>query len=245
MGRYKITIEYDGSHFCGWQKQKDALSVQEVLEKAVYDFSHETVEIQGSGRTDAGVHALGQVAHFDLSKETTPFRVKEALNALVRPYPIAILDCEEVSDDFNARFSAKKRFYIYRILNRRTPPALDRERVWHIVQPLDIEKMKEAAALMPGKHDFSTFRASECQAKTPVKTLDSFEIEQKGEEIVCFVSARSFLHHQVRNMVGSLVLVGQGVWTVADFKAAFEACDRKKGGPTAPAQGLYLSHILY
>ena len=245
MTRYKIVIEYDGSDFCGWQRQQDALSVQEVLEDALFKFSQEKTEVQGSGRTDAGVHAYGQVAHFDIRKETTAFRVKEALNALVRPYPIGILDCEEVPEDFNARFSAKKRSYVYKILNRRTPAILDRKRAWHVLQPLDVEKMKEAASLMLGKHDFSTFRASECQAKSPVKTLDSFDIIRENEIIYCYVTARSFLHHQVRNMVGTLVLVGQGVWTVADFKRAFETCNRTKGGPTAPADGLYLKEILY
>lgn len=245
MTRYKIVIEYDGHDFCGWQRQQDALSIQEVLEEALFKFSHEKIELQGSGRTDAGVHAYGQVAHFDIEKETTAFRIKEALNALVRPYPIGILDCQEVSEDFNARFSAKKRFYVYKILNRRTPAVLDRNRVWHVLQPLDVEKMKEAALLMLGKHDFSTFRASECQAKSPIKTLDGFDIEKHEDMIYCYVSARSFLHHQVRNMVGTLALVGQGKWTIADFKKAFEACDRTKGGPTAPPDGLYLKEILY
>ncbi|MBO5996929.1 MAG: tRNA pseudouridine(38-40) synthase TruA [Alphaproteobacteria bacterium] len=245
MPRYKITVEYDGTNFCGWQKQKDGVSVQEELEKALAVFAHENAEIYGSGRTDAGVHAYGQVAHFDLSTEIDTFAAQASFNALVRPHAIGVLSVERVADDFHARFSAVERTYIYKVLNRRTPPVLDANRVWHVGLPLDIPSMQKAALLLLGKHDFSTFRASECQAKSPVKTLDELTITKRGDYVFFLVKAKSFLHHQVRNMVGSLVQVGLGYWTVDDFHEAFHACDRTKGGPTAPASGLYFQSVRY
>lgn len=245
MTRYKIIIEYDGTPFCGWQRQKEGLSVQGELEKAIEVFAHVQTEVYGAGRTDAGVHAYGQVAHFDLPQPKNPFEMQASFNALVRPYPIGVLKVEEVSSDFHARFSAKERSYIYKILNRRTPAVLDRNRVWQIGLPLDEKAMQQAALLLLGRHDFSTFRDSECQAKSPIKTLDEFTITRRGDYLFCVVKARSFLHHQVRNMVGSLVEVGLHKWTVEDFHEAIHACDRTKGGPTAPAAGLYFQNVVY
>ena len=245
MPRYKMTIEYDGTEFCGWQKQKDGLSVQEVLEKALAVFAHEETEIYASGRTDAGVHAYGQVAHFDLSKDINVFSAIASFNALVRPHAIGVLNIEKVDENFHARFSAKERTYIYKVLNRRTPAVLDKNRVWQIGLPLDVPKMQKAALLLLGKHDFSTFRASECQAKSPIKTLNELTITRRGDYVFFLVKARSFLHHQVRNMVGSLVEVVLGRWSVSDFEKAFQACDRTKGGQTAPASGLYFQSIEY
>jgi tRNA pseudouridine38-40 synthase len=245
MPRYKMTIEHDGTNFCGWQKQKDGISIQEELEKALFVFAHEESEIYGSGRTDAGVHAYGQVAHFDLSNEINVFSARASFNALVRPHAIGVLDIQQVSNDFHARFSAKERTYIYKILNRRAPAILDKNRVWHIGLPLDVPSMQKAALLLLGKHDFSTFRDSECQAKSPIKTLNELTITKRGDYVFFLVKARSFLHHQVRNMVGSLVEVGLNRWNITDFKKAFEACDRTKGGPTAPACGLYFQSIEY
>ncbi len=245
MTRYKITIEYDGTNFCGWQKQKSGLSVQEVLEKALFAFTHVQSEIYGAGRTDAGVHAYGQVAHFDLPEEREPFEMQASFNALVRPHAVGVLKVEKVSDDFHARFSAKERSYIYKILNRRTPAVLDKNRVWQVGLPLNEKKMQQAALLLLGRHDFSTFRDSECQAKSPVKTLDELTITRRGDYLFFVVKARSFLHHQVRNMVGSLVEVGLGRWTVEDFHEALHACDRRRGGPTAPAAGLYFQSVKY
>lgn len=245
MPRYKMTVEYDGTEFCGWQKQQQGVSVQSVLEKALSVFAHENSEIYASGRTDAGVHAYGQVAHFDLSKEIDVFSARASFNALVRPHAIGVLDIEKVSDDFHARFSAQERTYIYKVLNRRTPAVLDKNRVWQVGLPLDISQMQKAALLLLGKHDFSTFRDSECQAKSPIKTLNELTITRRGDYVFFLVKARSFLHHQVRNMVGSLVEVGLGRWSVEDFKTAFDACDRTKGGPTAPAAGLYFQKVEY
>jgi len=245
MPRYKMIIEYDGTDFCGWQKQKHGTSVQEELEKALSIFTHEKTEVYGSGRTDAGVHAYGQVAHFDLSEEINVFSARAYFNALVRPHAIGVLDIQQVPDDFHARFSAKERTYIYKILNRRTPAILDKNHVWHVGLPLDVSSMQKAALLLLGKHDFSTFRDSECQAKSPIKTLNELTITKRGDYIFFLVKARSFLHHQVRNMVGSLVEVGLNRWSIDDFKSAFEACDRTKGGPTAPAEGLYFQKVDY
>ncbi len=245
MPRYKMTIEYDGTDFCGWQKQKSGVSVQEELEKALAVFAREESEVYGSGRTDAGVHAYGQVAHFDLTKPIDTFAACASFNALVRPNAISVLSVEEVPDDFHARFSAVERTYIYKILNRRSPPALDKKRVWHVGLPLDVPAMQKAALLLLGKHDFSTFRDSECQAKSPIKTLDELTVTKRGDYIFFLVKARSFLHHQVRNMVGSLVEVGLGRWSVDDFHEALHACDRTKGGPTAPAAGLYFQSVRY
>ena len=245
MPRYKIVVEYDGTDFVGWQKQKSGSSIQEELEKAIKVFAHTETEVYGSGRTDAGVHAYGQVAHFDLPEAMDTFQMRASFNALLRPNPIAVLSVEEVSDDFHARFSAKQRSYIYKILNRQAPAVLDKNRVWQVGLPLNVSEMQKAAHLLLGKHDFSTFRDSECQAKSPVKTLDELTISKRGDYIFFLVRAKSFLHHQVRNMVGSLVEVGLGKWTVDDFHEAMHACDRTKGGPTAPASGLYFQSVLY
>ena len=245
MPRYKITIEYDGTDYAGWQQQKDAPSIQEELQKAAFKFLAEDVLVTGAGRTDAGVHALGQVAHFDTTKTLEPFKLCQAFNAHLRPQPISVLDAEIVSDDFHARFSAKKRFYVYKILNRRSRPALYVNRMWWVHQPLDVEKMQDAAQVLIGKHDFSTFRAAACQAKSPIKTLDEIRIERYGEFVFFYVSARSFLHHQVRNIVGTLKLVGEGVWTKQNVIDALEAKDRKAGGPTAAAEGLYFEKVIY
>ncbi|MBR1777371.1 MAG: tRNA pseudouridine(38-40) synthase TruA [Alphaproteobacteria bacterium] len=245
MPRYKITIEYDGTNYAGWQQQKDAPSIQEELQQAAFKFLAEDVLITGAGRTDAGVHALGQVAHFDTAKTLDPFRICQAFNAHLRPQPISVLNAEIVSDDFHARFDAKKRFYVYKILNRRSRPALNINRAWWVHQPLDIERMQDAAQVLIGKHDFSTFRAAACQAKSPIKTLDEIRIERYGDLIFFYFSARSFLHHQVRNIVGTLKLVGEGVWTKQNVINALEAKDRKAGGPTAAAEGLYFEKIIY
>ncbi|HLJ69690.1 MAG TPA: tRNA pseudouridine(38-40) synthase TruA [Roseiarcus sp.] len=245
MPRYKLTLEYDGAPFVGWQRQANGLSVQQALEEAILAASGEEVVANGAGRTDAGVHATGQVAHVDLAKDWRGFRLSEALNALLVPKPIAVLAAERVADDFDARFSARMRRYLYRIVNRRAPLALERERAWRVKRPLDAEKMREGAALLVGKHDFSTFRDSQCQAASPVKTLSSFDIERIGDEIVMRLSARSFLHRQVRSMVGSLEHVGSGKWSVGDLRAALEARDRARCGQVAPAAGLYLAKVEY
>jgi tRNA pseudouridine38-40 synthase len=245
MPRYRITIEYDGTHFVGWQRQAEGVSIQGSLETAIQKFSGETVGVRGAGRTDAGVHALGQVAHFDLAKAWEPGRVRDAMNFHLRPHAIAVLSSSAVDDTFDARFSAVKRHYEYRILTRRAPPILQRNHVWWTMRDLDAGAMHEAAQVFIGNHDFTTFRAAQCQAKSPVKTLDVFDVSRQGEEIVCRVSARSFLHHQVRSMVGSLKLVGDGKWTRTQLAAALDAADREACGPVAPASGLYLVAIDY
>jgi len=245
MPRYKLTIEYDGSPFVGWQIQAAGTSVQGVIAKAVAAFSGEEVVVAGAGRTDAGVHATGQVAHLDLGKDWPADTVRDALNAHLRPHPVAIVEAERVADTFDARFSAIKRHYLYRIVNRRADLALDRKRAWRVAKPLDVAAMHEAAQAMVGHHDFTTFRATECQAKSPMKTLDRLDVTRQGEEIRVRASARSFLHHQVRSLVGSLVLVGDGRWRVADMAAALAACDRTACGPVAPPDGLYLIGVDY
>jgi tRNA pseudouridine38-40 synthase len=245
MPRYKLILEYNGTPFCGWQRQADRLSVQQALEEAIAGLTGETVTTQAAGRTDAGVHALGQVVSFDLAKSREPFRIREALNFHLKAHPIAVLRVERAADDFEARFSAIGRHYEYRILNRRPRPALEEDRVWHVPVKLDAASMHEAAQLILGKHDFTTFRAAECQAKSPVKTLDRLDVSRQGEHIVVAASARSFLHHQVRSMVGSLKLVGEGKWSPADFRAALDARDRSRCAPLAPATGLYLTRVDY
>lgn len=245
MFRYRLTLEYDGTPFCGWQRQADRMSVQQALEEAIARFSGETVTTQAAGRTDAGVHALGQVAHFDLATARDPFRVREALNYHLRPHPVAVIACAAVGSHFEARFSATARHYVYRILNRRAPPAIERNQVWHVPVPLDAKTMHAAAQLILGRHDFSTFRSSECQANSPIRTLDLFAVSGDNEVIEIAASARSFLHHQVRSMVGSLKLVGEGKWSPADFRAALDAADRQRCGPMAPASGLYLTGVDY
>jgi tRNA pseudouridine38-40 synthase len=246
--RFKLTIEYDGTGLVGWQRQDNGPSVQEALEAAAARLTEAPVEIVGAGRTDAGVHAEGQVAHLDIEKELGADAVRDGLNFWLREagtFAIAVLSAESVADDFHARFSARQRRYRYRILNRRVAPALDRERVWWVAKPLDAMAMREAAQSLLGKHDFSSFRATECQAASPVKTLDELDVLQAEDEIQVVAAARSFLHHQVRNMVGSLKLVGEGRWSRADLETALAAADRTKGGPTAPAAGLTLIEVLY
>ena len=245
MPRYKLTIEYDGAPFQGWQLQAEGPSVQGVLETAIKDFSGEPSPVQGAGRTDAGVHALGQVAHVDLAKQFEPGTVRDALNAHLRPWPVAVLAAEIVPQDFNARFSAVKRHYLYRIFNRRPDLALERGRAWRVARPLDAAAMHAGAQRLIGKHDFTTFRSTECQAKSPEKTLDQLDVLRSGDEILIITSARSFLHNQVRSMVGSLVNVGEGRWTPDDLFAALQACDRTACGPVAPAEGLYLVKVDY
>lgn len=245
MPRYRITIEYDGTPFVGWQAQSNGLTVQSELADAINKFTGERVQVTGAGRTDSGVHALGQVAHFDLSKAWDPFRIQEAMNYHLKPHPIAILTCAGVADDFDARFSALSRRYLYRILNRRARPALEADRVWWVPQPLDTDDMDKAAQTILGHHDFTTFRASLCQAKTPVKTLDHLSVSRVGVEVHIEAKARSFLHNQVRSMVGSLKLVGEGKWPAREMRAALEARDRARCGPVAPAAGLYLSQVDY
>jgi len=245
MTRYRLVIEYDGTGFVGWQRQTNGTSIQELLERAVRGFCGEELTAFAAGRTDAGVHALGQVAHIDIERETDAETVRDALNAHLRPAPVVVLAAEAVSDDFHARFSATGRAYLYRILNRRAPPALARDRAWHVAVPLDADAMHDAARALVGRHDFTSFRASLCQAKSPVKTLSSLTVGRDGEEILIRARARSFLHHQVRNMVGTLKLVGEGKWTRGDVTAALAAKDRGAAGPTAPACGLYLTEVVY
>jgi tRNA pseudouridine38-40 synthase len=243
--RYKLIVEYDGTPFAGWQRQADRLSVQQVVEDAIEKMSGEKVAIQAAGRTDSGVHALGQVASFDLGKDWDPFKIREALNFHTKPHPVAIIDAQTVPDTFEARFSAIGRHYEYRILNRRARPALEDWRVWHCPMALDADAMHAAAQLILGKHDFTTFRAAECQAKSPEKTLDRLDVSREGEMIVVRANARSFLHSQVRSMVGSLKLVGEGKWQPRDFRAALDARDRSRCGPLAPPEGLYLMRVDY
>ena len=243
--RIKITIEYDGTNFVGWQAQDNGPSVQAALEAAILGFSGERQRITGAGRTDAGVHAIGQVAHFDLQMGIEERKIANALNAHLRDLPISVLTAEVVPDDFSARFSATRRHYLYRLLNRAAPPAIRKGRVWHVARPLEAKAMHEAAQILVGKHDFTTFRASQCQAKSPIKTLDQLDVAARGKEIWFSVSARSFLHHQVRSMVGSLKRVGEGKWTAADLKESFEACDRNALGFNAPPHGLYLVTVDY
>ncbi len=245
MPRYRLTVEYDGGPFSGWQRQENGPSVQAALEEAIHKFSSEIATVTGAGRTDAGVHALGQVAHFDLAKDFPADTVRDALNHFLRPQPVAVIEAEIAAPDFHARFSAKGRHYLYRIVCRRAPLALERGHAWHVVRDLDAKAMHEAAQHLVGQHDFTTFRAAECQAKSPVKTLDRFDVARDGAEIRIEASARSFLHHQVRSMVGSLKLVGEGKWLVADMKKALEARDRSACGPVAPPEGLYLVRVDY
>jgi len=245
MPRYKLTIEYDGTPFAGWQWQDDAPTVQRVLTDAIAAFCGRTVKVAGAGRTDAGVHALGQVAHVDLAKDWRADRVRDAVNAHLRPHPVAVLSAEKVPDTFDARFSAKRRHYLYRIVNRRADLALERTRAWRLPRPLNVEAMHAAAQALVGKHDFTTFRSTECQAKSPVKTLDAFEVTRDGDEVQVKTTARSFLHNQVRSMVGSVVLVGDGKWSGDDLAAALAARNRAACGPVAPPEGLYLVSVDY
>ena len=245
MPRYKLTLEYDGTPFVGWQVQDGQMSVQGRLAEAVEAFSGEAVIPRGAGRTDAGVHATGQIAHLDLAKDWDAAKVRDALNAQVRPDLISVLACEKVAESFDARFSAKARHYLYRIVDRRPPLALERSRAWGVYKPLDADAMHAAAQSLLGHHDFTTFRSSECQAASPKKTLDRLHVSRHGEIIRIEASARSFLHNQVRSMVGSLKCVGEGRWTKGDLEQALQACDRGACGPVAPACGLYLVQVDY
>jgi tRNA pseudouridine38-40 synthase len=245
MPRYRITIEYDGTPFVGWQIQADGPSVQGRIAEAIRRLGGESVEVRGAGRTDAGVHALGQVAHFDLARDWPADTVRDAVNFHLKPDPITILDCVEIGAGFDARFSAMARHYLYRILPRRAPPALDRNRVWWVPRPLDAAAMAAAAPALLGRHDFTTFRAASCQARSPVKTLDRLDVSVAGDEIRIEASARSFLHHQVRSIVGSLKHVGEGKWPVGEMAAALEAKDRSRCGALAPSSGLYLVRVDY
>ena len=245
MSRYKLTIEYDGTPFAGWQRQTNGRSVQEAIEEAIGRFAGEPARIRVAGRTDAGVHAIGQVAHLDLAPEWRTDTIRDATNAHLRPEPVSIVSAELVPASFNARTSARKRHYLYRILNRRSPPALEVERVWHVPWTLDAAAMQDATRALVGRHDFTTFRAAECQAKSPLRTLDTLDVERVGDEIRIRTSARSFLHHQVRSIVGTLMLAGAGRWSAEDVRAALDARDRARCGPTAPACGLYLARVDY
>lgn len=253
--RWKLTIEYDGGGFSGWQRQEEGIpTVQHAIEQAIKAFSGQSVTLHVAGRTDAGVHAKGQVAHVDLedfSKKMEPFEVAKAINAHLRPQAVSILQAEPVAPDFEARYHAKSKTYRYRIINRYPPLSLDRDLAWNIKKPLDLAAMREGAKVLIGHHDFSTFRDAECQAASPEKTLDKIEIAQReydgtgGREIFFDLQARSFLHHMVRNIVGTLSLAGEGKWKPGDVKKALDARDRTKGGPTAPACGLYLMRVEY
>jgi tRNA pseudouridine38-40 synthase len=245
MPRYKLLIEYDGGPFAGWQWQANGPSIQERIELAVSRINPGTPDVRGAGRTDAGVHALGQVAHTDLVKDWDPVRLREALNAHLRPAPITILEVAPVGPEFDARFSATARCYLYRILNRRAPPALQRGKVWHVPRPLDGEAMHAAAQTILGHHDFTTFRSTQCQAASPVKTLDHLAVSRVGEEIHIAAGARSFLHNQVRSLVGSLKCVGEGRWPVSGMRKALEARERAACGAMAPPDGLYLVRVTY
>ena len=245
MTRWRLTLEYDGTPFMGWQRQDHGPSVQQALEEAAQRMTGEAVTFIAAGRTDAGVHALAMSAHCDIAKPLTPHRLREGLNALLRPHPVAVLEVEPVADEWHARFSCVGRRYLYRILNRRAPPALDVNRTWHIAQQLDLAAMDEAAAHLVGRHDFTTFRSAHCQSDSPVKTLDRLEVEQAGEEICIHAEARSFLHHQVRSMVGCLALVGRGQWAARDMKKALDAKDRAALGLNAPPHGLYFVEARY
>ena len=245
MTRWRLTIEYDGGPFMGWQRQEHGPSVQQTLEEALHRMTGEKSAFTAAGRTDAGVHALAMSAHADIERPLTAHRLREGLNALVRPHPISVLDVETVEDDWHARFSCVGRRYLYRILNRRAPPALERGKLWHIALPLELEAMHEGAAHLIGRHDFTTFRSAQCQSDSPVKTLDRLEVSRTGDEIHVTAAARSFLHHQVRSMVGCLALVGRGQWRPKEIKEALEARDRAALGFNAPPQGLYFTKAIY
>jgi tRNA pseudouridine38-40 synthase len=245
MPRYKLTIEYDGTPFVGWQAQDNGASVQGVLTDAIAALAGEHVVVAGAGRTDTGVHALGQIAHVDLAKEWDVNNVRDAINFRLRPQPVAVLVAEQVAADFDARFSAVKRHYLYRIVNRRADLTLDQNRAWRVPRPLDSDAMHKAAQDLIGKHDFTTFRSTECQAKSPVKTLDVLDVSRDGDEVRVTATARSFLQHQVRSMVGSLVHVGEGKWSAGDLAVALAARDRAACGQVAPPHGLYLVRVDY
>jgi tRNA pseudouridine38-40 synthase len=243
--RFRLTVEYDGGPFMGWQRQAHGPSVQQAIEEAVEAVTGEAAAVHAAGRTDAGVHALAMAAHVDIAKPIAPFRLSEALNALLRPRPVAVLGAEAVADDWHARFSCTGRRYLYRIVNRRAPLALAAGKAWQVAVPLDAEAMDEAAKQLVGRHDFTTFRSAHCQSESAVKTLDRIEVVREGDRIEVHAAARSFLHHQVRSMVGCLYLVGRGKWSAADLRTALEARDRAALGYNAPPEGLYFVEAVY
>ena len=245
MTRFALTIEFDGRPFMGWQRQSHGPSVQQAIEEAVTRITGEEAAVHGAGRTDAGVHAIAMRAHVDIEKPLTPFRLMEALNAQLRPAPVAVLACETVADDWHARFSCIGRSYEYRIVNRRAPLTWDKGLSWQVAKPLDADAMHGAAQLLVGRHDFTTFRSVHCQAASPVKTLDRISVSRHGDEIIVETAARSFLHHQVRSMVGCLSMVGEGKWTARDLKTALDAADRSALGLNAPPDGLFFVAALY
>ena len=245
MTRFRLTVEFDGRPFMGWQRQAHGPSVQQAIEEAVAAVTGEPGILHAAGRTDAGVHAIAMTAHVDIAKPIAPFRLMEALNAHLRPNPVAILGCEVVPDDWHARFSCIGREYIYRIVNRRAPLTLDLGHAWRIARTLDADAMHQAAQILVGRHDFTTFRSVQCQAESPLKSLDRLDVRREGETVLVEAAARSFLHHQVRSMVGCLALVGQGQWTADDLRAALEAKDRAELGLNAPAEGLYFVRAYY
>jgi tRNA pseudouridine38-40 synthase len=254
MKRWKLTIEYHGGKFCGWQRQDGVLTVQQAVEDAFKAFCQQDITVQAAGRTDSGVHARGQVAHADLDYGDRPlsgFELIKALNAHLRELPVAIVHAEEAAADFHARFQAVSKLYCYRIVSRSAPPAIDEDTATHVRRTLDVTAMRDAASVLVGHHDFTTFRASTCQAKSPIRTLDRLDVESRpydafgGIEILIYAEGRSFLHHQVRNMAGSLIMVGEGKWNKADVQAALDARDRQHGGPTAPSEGLCLMRVDY
>ena len=245
MTRFRLIVEFDGGPFMGWQRQGHGPSVQQAIEEAVAAITGEHAVLHAAGRTDAGVHALAMAAHVDITKEISPFRLSEGVNARLRPLPIAILSAEPVAEDWHARFSCVGRRYVYRIANRRAPLTLDAGRVWQVAVPLDADKMHLAAQRLVGHHDFTTFRSAHCQAESPVKTLDRLDVIRTGERIEVHAAARSFLHHQVRSMVGCLQLVGRGKWSEEDLARALEARDRAALGFNAPPDGLYFVEALY
>ena len=246
MKRYKIKIEYDGVPFVGWQKQENGLSIQGCLEQAINNIFEEDVTIYGAGRTDAGVHAMGQVAHFDIiNKNLETYVIKNAINDHLRPHPISILNVEEVDQSFHARFNAVQRKYLYRIINRKSPLTIEKGRAWHVHKELNIEKMKECSLLLEGKHDFTTFRSANCQSDSPIKTLDEVKISKSGENIYFGFVAKSYLHHQIRSLVGSIKLVGEETWTINDLENALKARDRTMCGALAPPDGLYFMEVKY
>jgi tRNA pseudouridine38-40 synthase len=243
--RWRLIIEYDGGPFVGWQRQENGPSVQEALEDAIFRFCGERASVHGAGRTDAGVHATGQVAHVDLARPSNPSTVRDAINFHLRPAPVVVRDVATVADTFHARFSARNRCYRYRILSRPAPPALERGRVWWTPLPLDVARMAEAAAVLEGRHDFTSFRSTMCGATSPLKTLTTLRVHRAGEEIMIEAEARSFLHNQVRIIAGTLKQVGESKWTSADVATVLDARDRARAGPTAPAHGLCLTAVEY
>lgn len=245
MTRFRLTVEYDGRPFMGWQRQAHGPSVQQAIEEAVFAITGEAAAVQGCGRTDAGVHARAMPAHVDIERPITAFRLGEAINAKLRPAPVAILGCEVVAEDWHARFSCTGRAYEYRIVNRRAPLAIEKGLAWRVPQPLDADAMQEAAQSLVGRHDFTTFRSAHCQADSPVRTLDRLDVACEGERVTIHAEARSFLHHQVRSMTGCLALVGLGKWSAGDLRAALEATDRTRLGHNAPPDGLYFVEGRY